>query len=177
MELSQERLKELFSYDGKNLICRVSTSSRVKIGSIAGSYSQRYQRVMIDGKSYLAHRLVWLYYYGQWPKTQLDHVNGDARDNRIKNLREVTTQENLRNCGIASNNTSSVKGVSYDYKSQKWVAYIFVHRRKKYLGGYHTLADAAKARYNEEVRLDWLGYDSLTNMGSAYSYLKKNHLI
>ena len=177
MELSQENLKILFSYDGKQLRWRVRPPhSRVKVGSVAGSYDRSYQRIRINGKNYFAHRLVWLYFYGQWPKTQLDHINGDTMDNRIDNLREVTTQQNQRNCGMSSGNTSGVRGVRRK-QSQNWLADITINRKTKNLGTYKSFNEAVKARYNEEVRLGWLGYDSLNNMGSAYSYLKKNHLI
>ena len=52
----------------------------------------------VDGSRHLIylHHLVWALVYGSWPK-QIDHVNGDPRDNRIENLREVSRSENDMN--------------------------------------------------------------------------------
>ena len=172
MELSQERVKELFSYDEKNLIWKVRTSNRIKIGAIAGNYNHGYREINVDGKRYYAHRLVWLYHYGYLPKEHLDHINGNTQDNRIENLRIVDPQGNARNCGMSCNNVSGVKGV-YLNKSQNWVANIVINGKTKYLGSYKNFDDAVRARYLEEVRLGWLGCNSASNMGSAYSYLKR----
>lgn len=50
---------------------------------------------------------------GDWPKDQLDHINGVRDDNRIENLREVTSQQNNFNRKPNSNSTSNYKGVSW----------------------------------------------------------------
>ena len=43
------------------------------------------------------HHVVWAVCKGRWPEQQIDHVNGDKRDNRIENLREVNGSENNLN--------------------------------------------------------------------------------
>ena len=43
------------------------------------------------------HQAVWLICKGRWPTMQLDHLNGNPRDNRIENLRECTGSENVLN--------------------------------------------------------------------------------
>lgn len=179
MELNQERVKELFSYNGKNLIWKVRTSNRIQVGSVAGNYNHGYIEISIDNKSYYAHRLVWLYHYGYLPKEHLDHINGDTQDNRIENLRKIDKQGNARNCGMSCNNVSGVKGVYFNKQNQKWIANIFISGKTKYLGSYKNFDDAVHARYLEEVRLGWLGCNSPSNMGSAYSYLKRklNHVL
>ena len=51
----------------------------------------------IDQKTYKAHRLAWFYVHKQWPKNQIDHVDGIRHNNKINNLREATRFENNRN--------------------------------------------------------------------------------
>lgn len=56
-----------------------------------------YRRVMINYKMYLAHRLIWLLHYGEWPKQHIDHIDGNPGNNRLENLRDVSRSVNLRN--------------------------------------------------------------------------------
>ena len=48
-----------------------------------------YRNVVIDGRGYKAHRLMWLLCTGAWPEFVVDHINGDRHDNRLANLRDV----------------------------------------------------------------------------------------
>lgn len=56
-----------------------------------------YKRGFIFGNRYLAHRVAWLWYYGNWPVEEIDHLNHIRDDNRIENLREVSREENSKN--------------------------------------------------------------------------------
>ena len=44
----------------------------------------------------LYHHAVWAWHHGRFPK-QIDHIDGNRLNNRIGNLREVSTAENLYN--------------------------------------------------------------------------------
>src|SRR3990172_5360433 len=46
---------------------------------------------------YMAHRLAFLYMTGEFPRDQIDHINGVRHDNRWGNLREVTQRLNNQN--------------------------------------------------------------------------------
>lgn len=147
--LIQEKLKELFSYDYKtgNFI-RLKETSNVKKGDIAGCLTdQGYIRIRILGKKYLSHRLAWLYVYGQFPIKSLDHINGNKTDNRIINLREVTTAENLQNQKkpTGNNKTTGLLGASFDKYSNKYKSQICINQKKINLGRFNTPEEAHQA--------------------------------
>lgn len=53
-------------------------------------------------------------------KIQVDHINGKRLDNRKRNLRACSNQENSFNKYENSNNTSGYKGVYLDKDRRKW---------------------------------------------------------
>lgn len=102
----------------------ISNHHLVKVGEIAGSPNNRgYINISINHKLYSAHRLAWLYTYGEWP-TSIDHINNNKLDNRLCNLRQVTHQQNNFNSSIRKNNKTKIKGVSWNKKSNKWIVQI-----------------------------------------------------
>lgn len=48
------------------------------------------------------------------------------------------------------NNRSGYKGVWWDERRQKWVAYLSIHGKRLHLGRYRKLEDAVKARHRAE---------------------------
>ena len=45
---------------------------------------------------FFAHRVVWMMVHGEWPEHTIDHINGVKTDNRIQNLRDITSLENIQ---------------------------------------------------------------------------------
>lgn len=90
---------------------------------------------------------VWEHYNGELGEEYIiDHINGVVYDNRIENLRKLTSQENCWNKKIISRNTSGVTGVSYNKRDSLWIAKIG-HKSKVYkLGRFVNFEDAVIAR-------------------------------
>jgi hypothetical protein len=143
--MSQQRLKELLSYDAESGVFtwKISRGSS-KAGDVAGCLATtRYWRIRLDNRFYLAHRLAWLYAYGNWPEHEVDHINGNKSDNRIVNLREATHSENTMNIGIKKHNTSGAKGVTYHKQCNKWQVYGRENKKPVYLGIFDSKDEAA----------------------------------
>lgn len=88
------------------------------------------------------HKLFWFIIHGALPKVQIDHINQVRTDNRLVNLREVTSAENNRNRKITSNNASGVLGVQWDKQRRRWVGLVTVDGIRYRLGSYKDIDDA-----------------------------------
>lgn len=170
--LTQNELKQLFNYDPETGIFRWKIYRQgIKKNNIAGCKDrQGYCTIRVKGKDYKAHRLVWLFVYGYFPENQIDHINKIKNDNRICNLREISNQCNIRNCGLRKDNTSGVKGICWYKKIQKWTVYITINRKTQYIGRYKDFDDAVCARLAAEQCVDWSGCDSSS---PAFQYVQK----
>lgn len=119
-----------------------------------------YKSGRIHNKGYLAHRVIWAIVYGDWSDSFIDHVNGDAGDNRISNLRKCTNTQNAYNRGPQKNNKSGFKGVSFNKRRSKWHASIAYNGKTVHLGDFSSkvaaaaaYADASKKYHGEFARL------------------------
>lgn len=146
-KLTQERLKEFFNYNEETgILERIKKNSkRSKIGDNGYLNTNGYLRICIDRKTYLVHRLVWLFMYGYFPSEQIDHINNVKTDNRISNLRCATAAQNQYNKKIQKNNTSGIKGVSFIKRPKKWKAAITIDGNYFYIGLFSTKEMAADA--------------------------------
>lgn len=111
--VSQSELRRLFGYDpGTGQFVRlVTTSHNAKAGQVAGNLRpDGYIGINVGGRIHLAHRLAWLYMYGDWPQGEVDHINRNRSDNRIENLRDAPRSLNITN--TAGRGVDGLKGVS-----------------------------------------------------------------
>jgi len=124
-------------YAGKEAFTTISYRETGKISGLHGGFFN---------KDFLAHRIAWLIYYGEWPKNQIDHINQDPTDNRIENLRDVTQVENLKNQALRSTNTSGYLGVHFEKAKQKYRVRVQINNSSKHIGYYNTIEEAVAAR-------------------------------
>jgi hypothetical protein len=119
---------------------KISKSSRAQKGKQAGYiHCYGYRIISIDKKNYQEHRLVWLFNHGVWPKNMLDHINGIRDDNRICNLREANIYQNNYNAKLRKDNTSGVKGVTWNKWNKKWHVQMRHNGKNKFYGYFEDL--------------------------------------
>lgn len=114
-------------------------------GQLAGCVHKVRGHIYIDieGRSYLAHRVIWLMMTGEWPEFQIDHRDTNRANNVWKNLRSATHNQNQHNAARRKDNTSGYKGVSR--VGLKWKATIMCDRKNVYLGLYGSPKEAHMA--------------------------------
>lgn len=154
--LTAERLRELLNYDSETGIFTWAVRGKgIRcIGAKAGCLTpDGYVIVGIDKDLHMAHRLVWLYIHGVWPNNEIDHKNGNRSDNRLINLRDVTSQVNQENrrAPARAETKSMLLGVSWSVRAKRWMAKICVQRKQIYLGLFDT-PEAAHSAYIEAKR-------------------------
>jgi len=123
------------------------------IGTTSRSEQLRYYVLGVRKRVYRAHRLAWLYVYGEWPDGEIDHINLNGLDNRIANLRLATPTQNSCNRGLRKDNTSGIKGVSWNKRDRKWLAHITVNGKQHHLGVFDTKAEAKAVRDEAAARM------------------------
>ncbi len=145
--MTQDELRSLLDYDPLTgvFLWKVSRGGTVRAGEPAGSYSVNgYRKIIVAGRSYRAHRLAWLYVYGEWPADQIDHINRVKDDNRIANLRVVSNGENRANTAPNKKNKVGQKHVTPVRDCYR----VLVRRNKRnhHVGYFKSVEDAVAAR-------------------------------
>lgn len=153
--VTQDELKLKYEYSKETgLFTRLISNNQHKSGEIAGAlHHSGYIHIRIGKHKYMAHRLAWLYVYGEFPKDMIYHINGNTSDNRISNLREATRSQNLmnrtRDVVISS---SGFRGVNYQEVdssgyiiNKPYKAGIGIDGKYVYIGSYYTAEEASTA--------------------------------
>lgn len=173
--ITQAYLKKILEYEeATGFFTWKGSRGHIEKGTRAGAYdnSNGYIQLMIDKKNYYAHKLAWIYIYGSLAKgLVVDYINRDQTDNRLCNLRAVSHGENRYNSRMRSDNTSGITGVCLDKRKNTWLARLNINKKQLVLGHYSSLLDAAKARYDSEIKY---GVNIFNKKSSAYKYLLEN---
>lgn len=156
--LTAERLRELLDYDRSSGVLRSKLSGRI----VGWLNKKGYRAIQIDGKRYYAHRLAWLHVYGVWPLGDLDHEDTIKHHNWISNLRPASRSQNMGNMLNRRDNTSGLKGASYDRNRRVWQATIRKDGKQIHLGRFPTRELAHAAYVAKALEL----FGSFANAGS-----------
>lgn len=153
--LTQERLREILHYDPGTGEFRWRTQDECEHrgGEIAGcSMRSDYWCIHVDGRSYRAHQLAWLYMTGEWGRPLIDHRDGDPFNNRWRNLRVSDRLNSASHCKLRRSDRSVFAGISLDRRSGQWTARICNGKRVYSLGRFPT-NEAAHEAYAMAARL------------------------
>lgn len=91
--------------------------------------SHGYIVINIDGVSFQAHRLAWMYMTGKYPEQNITFKDGNPKNLRWNNLEEATQQEIAFTKPVQKNSSTGVKGLTI-YKG-KYKATIMVNKKTK----------------------------------------------
>lgn len=79
--------------------------------------------------------------------SEIDHRDGNRLNDQRENIRPATHQQNLQGFQRKkSGTTSRFRGVCWEKRRRKWMAYITVDWKHKFLGYFDFEEDAARAR-------------------------------
>lgn len=142
---TKDQLTRLLKYDPETGVFRwrlFMGGNAPAANEIAGSLSEKgYVVICHKRKSYKAHRLAWLYVFGQIPDGEIDHINNKKNDNRIANLRCVTRAINQQNIS-APQGKNKYRGVSFDKRKKRFLAQIAVNKTHHKLGYFDSAEEA-----------------------------------
>jgi hypothetical protein len=140
--LTVEMVRSRYTYDAESGLL-YSKKRGLPVGSLSKEGKLRFQ---LKKANYLVHRVIWLYVHGEWPKQQIDHINGIGTDNRLCNLRDVPARINTQNRRAESPNTATgFVGVKKELRCKSFSARITVDGKRLHLGMFDSAEAASRA--------------------------------
>ncbi len=105
-----------------------------------------YVRLWVNHKLCYAHRIIWEFVNGSIPEGgEIDHIDGDRSNNRIVNLRLVTSGQNGQNIHGPWRTKKHPLPKGVHMKSGSISAVIGLNGKQYYLGLFDTVAEAHAA--------------------------------
>lgn len=165
MKPTPERIRQVISYDpDTGLFVWAISRCGARKGDLCGRINAvtGYREIGVDYGLRPAHNIAWVIMTGEWPERDVDHINRVKSDNRWVNLRLANRSQNNGNEGLRPCNTSGYKGVVKDsFRSGWWRAQICVNGRKRNLGRFERIEDAAAAY--DKAAIEGFGEYAVTN--------------
>jgi hypothetical protein len=154
MTVSAEKLREWFAYDcDTGIVTRRERRGKHSAGSVVtGTLSHGYLRINLANCSYALHRVIFLWMTGEWPKADIDHIDGNRQNNRWANLRDVPRRVNMENLHRARRNNRSSGLLGVAPHGSLFRSRIRVRGQVMELGSFAT-AQEAHAAYVDAKRL------------------------
>lgn len=141
-----------------NCLGSFMTKERILKGSLSRGYPHVFLSKGGAKKSVIIHQLMAIAFMNHVPSGHImviDHINGIMIDNRVENLRIVTSRfnnsEGYRKDRVSL--SSKYSGVYWNKECKKWHSQIVINGRKKYLGQFKDEIDASNAYKNELLKL------------------------
>jgi hypothetical protein len=103
-------------------------------------------------RGYVYARVVWLLHYGEWPSTEVDHIDCNSQNDKIQNLRLATRSQNCHNTRYGRADRP-FKGTFQDRRNGKWNCQIQVNGKVHGRYGFSTQQEAYEARLQLAVKL------------------------
>jgi hypothetical protein len=156
--LTQEHLKVVMTYnpDTGHIYNNLRPNKALKAINSCG-----YITVRVFSKSYVAHRLAFLYMTGEFPAGEVDHINGLRSDNRWCNLRLASKSDNLCNAKAHSSNKLGIKGIHFNKLERKYKTQVRKQGYKTITGTFETLEEAIAFVQESRIKL----HKEFTNHG------------
>jgi hypothetical protein len=129
--INTEYLHEIFEYKDGKLLWKIKQANRIDIGQEAGTDNKKYMVIYIKSKPYMAHKLIYQMFYGQFDGF-IDHIDNNSLNNKIENLRLCTMQQNNQNRAKSYKNKSGFKNV-YLFK-KKWKVELRINKKTTHFG-------------------------------------------
>lgn len=127
----------------------VDAGARALAGQEAGHIAKTgYLTVRLAGRLYQAHRVIWLWMTGAWPRGQIDHRDRNRLNNAWSNLRDATPRMNVENIIAArADSSTGLRGVFVDKRTSptRYGARIRAHGKAFHLGSYPSREEAYAA--------------------------------
>ena len=145
-----EFFRVYFEYSDGKLYRKLQGNALRPIGLEVGSVHKvtGYVRLKVSKKEFLVHRIIFLMHHGYLPKF-LDHIDNDRTNNKIENLREATTSQNIMNS--TRNQKSGLRGVHQQTKGS-FKSILILNGKVVHRKNYKTALLAAKA-YDEAAKI------------------------
>lgn len=168
-----ELMKERYEVSGQGVVVKNKYRRSPEVGELAGSDSGNgYLQLSVLGRRFYVHHAVWFLTHGEWPKQQIDHIDGNKVNNAPDNLRLSNDSHNLKSYAKAHGSVG-YRGVYFVKDKRKYMARAMLNGKQTYIGHYDTPEEAAIARdlkCYKEFDYPWEGLNEI-----GQEYILKHH--